>query len=84
MSRYNSKNGNNYRGRNGGGFYKQIEETYGIEEESLLKKWSQLNLDFAKSFNQRIFLLRCRKLDVVPKHLQILCTQTIEFNSRSI
>ena len=84
MSRYNFTNGNNQGGRNGMGFYKQIEERYGYEEASLLKKWSQSNLEIAKSFNQRIFLLRCRKLEVVPKHLQVLGTQTIGFNSRSM
>ena len=40
MSRYNFNNGNYHMGRNGMGFYKEIEETYGYEEASLLKKWS--------------------------------------------
>ena len=84
MSRYNFTNGNNQGGRNRVGFYKQIEEIYGYEEGSLLKKWNQSNLEIAKSFNQRIFLLRCRKLEVVPKHLQVLGTKPIGFNSRSM
>ena len=84
MSRYNFNNGNHHVDRNGVSFYKEIEETYGYEEASLLKKWSQSNLDYVKSFNQRIFLLRCRKLKVVPKHLQVLVPQFVVLNLRSM
>ena len=76
--------GNNHLGSNGMGFYPKIQETYGFEGASLLKKWSLLQLNYAKIFNQRIFLLRCRKLEVLPKHLQVLRSHSITFNSSSI
>ena len=36
-------------------------------------------MDYSKQFNQRVFLLRCRKLQVFPKHLQTQGLQPIAF-----
>ena len=61
MSRNYFNNGNTYRGKRGKGFYHQIQCTYGFSWVRLLKDWSHIEIDYVKQFNQRVFLLRCRK-----------------------
>ena len=79
MSRNYFNNGNTHRGKRGNGFYHRIQNTYGFSGVTLLKEWSHSQMSYAKQFNQRIFLLRCRKLEVFPKHLQTQGLQPIAF-----
>ena len=77
MSHNNFNNGNTYRGKRGKGLYHQIQNTYGFSSIRLLKAWSHSQMDYSKQFNQRVFLLRCRKLQVFLKHLQTQGLQPI-------
>lgn len=51
------------------GFYRDITDTYGSNTTVLMKKWSSLNIKLANCTNRRNFLLRCRRNEIIPKHV---------------
>lgn len=51
------------------GFYQQIAASYGPETSRKLKLWASLSNKLAAKINRRIFLLRCRKANLVPFHI---------------
>lgn len=52
------------------GFYHQIELNYGRQAVTKFKSWSKNKQKLAKLLNKRCFLLKCRKEDVIPKHVK--------------
>lgn len=52
------------------GFYKNIKSQYGQEAVNHLKNIRRLQKKINNVKNQKIFLLRCRKNHVVPRHIQ--------------
>ncbi|XP_044759503.1 uncharacterized protein LOC123317202 [Coccinella septempunctata] len=51
------------------GFYAEVQQTYGRETANNLKSWSSYNLKLASYRNRRVFLLECKRLGLMPKHL---------------
>ncbi|XP_045460226.1 uncharacterized protein LOC123670741 [Harmonia axyridis] len=51
------------------GFYHDIATTYGQEEATRLKRWSSNNIKLASARNRRIFLLECKRRNLVPNHI---------------
>lgn len=61
--------------------YSQIRQQYGNETLQLLKHFSKLNVTLAKQKNRRIFLLRCKHLEVTPTFLNFR-TQHVTFQCK--
>lgn len=51
------------------GYYQDINNTYGSDTLMLMKQWSNMNRRLANVYNRRLFLLRCRRTNTVPKHI---------------
>lgn len=51
------------------GFYEDITNRYGMETAKNLKIWSSNNNKLASSRNRRIFLLECKRQELVPSHI---------------
>lgn len=51
------------------GFYQDTTATYGANVTQWLKKWSNLNSKKASFLNRRIYLLECKRNDVIPRHI---------------
>ena len=51
------------------GFYLDIATTYGTRAEKDLKSWAKTLKQLASLRNQRIFLLKCRRLNIFPRHI---------------
>lgn len=52
------------------GFYQQITTDYGANTTLLMKRWSSFNTKLANKLNRRNFLLRCRRSNILPRHIQ--------------
>jgi len=64
-----------------GGFFNHITSEYGLESTKLLKSWRNMRNRICISTQQRTFLVRCRRYDVLPPHIQYL-RYTTHFFSR--
>ena len=51
-------------------FFKSIENLYGFTIKKLLKNWLNFNERLAKAIPQRRFLLRCKKDNIFPRHIE--------------
>lgn len=51
------------------GFYRFVDNNFGRATTLQLKKWSNTNRRLAALRNRRIFLLNCRRLKVLPRHI---------------
>ncbi|XP_074025984.1 uncharacterized protein [Leptinotarsa decemlineata] len=52
------------------GFFEEIEHNYGFQISRAMKEWNNTNKKLASYRNRRIFLLQCRKNNVVPSHIE--------------
>ena len=59
----------NIKQRSSDSFFKQIGQEYGRLVSSQLSEWSNTKIALAKQFNQKVFLLKCKKLGLPPKRL---------------
>ncbi|XP_044744343.1 uncharacterized protein LOC123306421 [Coccinella septempunctata] len=61
------------------GFFNQIMTIYGMNMVLHFKEWSKDNKRLARSINNRIFLLRCRKSGIYPKHIvnEVKCVYSL-------
>ena len=48
------------------GFYSHIRQQFGNQTLQLLKQFSRMNVTLMKQKNRRIFLLRCKHLELTP------------------
>lgn len=51
------------------GYYQDINRKYGLNTTHILKQWANHTTKLAAMKNRRIFLLRCRKENVIPNHI---------------
>lgn len=51
------------------GFYQQMRNTYGREAVAELRRFSHNQLKIASLSNRRIFLLSCRRRNLLPRHI---------------
>lgn len=51
------------------GYYQNITHNYGHNATAVLKQWARTNIKLANKTNRRIFLLRCRKGNILPDHI---------------
>lgn len=51
------------------GFYEDINSSYGPETTRDLKLWSTNNNKLASAKNRRIFLLECKRQELIPRHI---------------
>lgn len=51
------------------GFFQRTSETYGQRTSYLLKLWSSNKTRLASFVNRRIFLIECKRQDLIPSHI---------------
>lgn len=51
------------------GFFINIKRIYGDIAVRKLKQWMKLNSKLARENNRKIFLLKCRKYEIIPNHI---------------
>lgn len=51
------------------GFYQEVTTRYGAGTTAQLKTWSSNNMKLASAVNRRVFLLECKRKNVIPKHI---------------
>jgi len=65
------------------GFYQWITTTYGNYNTNLLKSWLNTKKKICTTRQQLIFLVRCRKFDLIPPHINNLKIN-LQFYSNSV